>query len=252
MGQSIWIILKHRPHLSKLRQILKTSHRVVVLCLSPLRIRRDASKEILNSSVRMSISCSECCDTLLPRESHGYQVVDLGLWTLWGWLKTIFLLFCGFVGRFLLRLRFRGLFLFFNFGLGRWFLRRSWLTKTWLMTTKKSVSLSPNFSSDSSSLVVLPLKMIFMDSAVMPLSAYILCFRLPIWLVLIVRWRLVQFRPRRPHPLGSLDWFSCEHLLISFRLLYYLYHLLIRIQKAPSPISPLSTHLLLIYQFWHY
>ena len=71
----------------------------------------------------------------------------------------------------------------------------------------------PNFYSDSSSLVVLPLKMIFIDSEVMPFSVSIFCFRLAIWLVFILRWQWGLCLPIISRLWDSLDWFSCEHYI---------------------------------------
>ena len=90
-----------------------------------------------------------------------------------------------------------GFFFFFNFGFGRWFLDEMERTETWFMTTRKSVYLSPSLSICYSSLVVFPLKMIFMESAGMPLVVSIWCLRAVIWVEKGLRWHWDRVRLKR-------------------------------------------------------
>ena len=181
--QRAWVVLDRLPHhleLGKRGQGLKRFGSLRSLsalpCVSAV-LRRDAVEQVLDCPLGVVVGGSEGGDALLPRESHGHELVDLRLILLVFRRLGRFLLLLGLGLFFLLGLGDGDFYFFFNFGFGLRLLRKRGCTATWVMTTRKSVSLSPSFSIFSSLLVVLPLKMIFCDSTGCPFSSLILSLR---------------------------------------------------------------------------
>ena len=154
-------------------------------------------KQVLNGSIGVSKGGVEGSETLFSGEAHSHEFVDL----IFGWLGAgriaiVFFLFGLFLLLILRVFLFGFVGLFFNFGFRGRFLDEVVFTETWFMTTRKSVYLIPSLSSCSSSLMVFPLKMIFIESLEKPFSASIrsfrllTCFQLPLRLGLgPSRWR---------------------------------------------------------------